>query len=319
MSSSSAVGRGMFDSPGMRNPGKFAVSILLGVMILGASVVPSMGATYSADPAPGNFKDVGVGYRFRVSSISAGVATFEVLPKTGTFGFSGRAVIKKDSINGTIVGTGIPYAAGASTAGSIAVDISAAGLTSGSMHFFAVREGDTNVWDGPITIITSGFNGAPTVAVSSAVIQSDGDLLVNWTANDDLTSSIGTDLYISVNGDTNTFSFPSKQTPPNSVSGVPQAFTFPADFLGTLGINPGGTFRVRVNVFDGGNPQLTDQGFSAPFVFTLPPAPEPPTISPRGPTRFTSGRTRIVLVGTEPPPTPVLRWEGSRRDEKGNS
>jgi hypothetical protein len=35
-------------------------------------------------------------------------------------------------------------------------------------------------------------------------------------------------------------------------------------------MNPGGTFRVRVNVFDGGNPQLDGMGFSPTFIYTLP-------------------------------------------------
>jgi hypothetical protein len=286
-------------------PGNLAVVSLVGIFLFCASILPSRAANYSSDPAPGNFKDVGVGYRFRVSSISAGVATFEVLPKTGTFGSPGRAVIKKDSINGTIVGTGIPYGAGASTAGFVSVDVSTAGLTSGSMDFYAVREGDTNVWDGPITVSISGSNDAPTVSVASATMQPNGDVLVNWTANDDLTSLIGTDLYLSINDNLNSFSFASKRTPPNSVGGVPQSFTFPAAFLGKLGMNPGGTFRVRVNVFDGSQPQLEGSGYTPRFVYTLPEAPAPPTIRPRGPTRFTSVRNRIVLVGTAADATEV--------------
>jgi hypothetical protein len=235
-----------------------------------AFALPAAGATYSSSPLLGTFNDLGVGYRFRVTAISGANVTFEVLPKTGNFGSPGRAIIKRDSINGTIVGTGLAYDAGASTAGFITVDVSTAGLISDSMDFYAVREGDTNVWDGPITISISGSNDAPTVSVASATMQPNGDLLVNWTANDDLTSSIGTDLYISINDNLNSFSFASKRTPPNSLSGIAQSFTFPAAFLGTLGMNPGGTFRVRVNVFDGSVPQLDGLDYSPAFIYTLP-------------------------------------------------
>lgn len=285
--------------------GNLAVVTLMGSVLLGASILPSHAANYSADPAPGNFKDVGVGYRFRVSEIVGGLVTFEVLPKTGNFGSSGRALIKRDSTTGAVVGTGTFYAPGAPTAGTISVNMELVGLTSGSADFYVVRDGDTNVWDGPITITMNGTNAAPSVSVASAVMQNNGDLVVTWTASDDLTASIGTDLYVSVNGDLGTFNFLSKQTAPESVNGQATSFTYPAGFLATFGMIPQGTYRVRVNVFDGGRPQLTDQGFSAPFVFTLPPAPEPPTISPRGPTRFTSGRTRIVLVGTTTDATEV--------------
>lgn len=285
--------------------GNLAVVMLVSAVFLGASILPSHAANYSADPAPGNFRDVGVGYRFRVSEIVGGLVTFEVLPKSGTFGASGRAVIKRDSTTGTVVGTGTLYAPGAPTAGTISVNMELAGLTSGSADFYVVRDGDTNVWDGPISITMNGSNVAPSVSVASAVMQNNGDLVVTWTASDDLTASIGTDLYLSVNGDLGSFNFSSKQTPPNSVNGQATSFTYTAGFLATLGMIPGGSYRVRANVFDGGNPQLTNQDFSASFVYTQPVAPGPPKINPRGPTRFTTGRTRIVLVGTTTDATEV--------------
>ncbi|MBL9157087.1 MAG: hypothetical protein JNJ70_06440 [Verrucomicrobiales bacterium] len=278
--------------------GNPAVVTLVGIFLFSVSILPSRAASYSADPASGEFKDVGVGYRFRVSGIVGGTVTFEVLPKSGTFGSSGRAVIKRDSTTGTVVGTGTFYAPGAPTAGTISVNLELAGLTSGSADFYVVRDGDTNVWDGPISITMNGSNVSPSVSVASAVMQNNGDLVVTWTASDDLTASIGTDLYLSVNGDLGSFNFSSKQTAPDSVNGQATSFTYPAGFLATLGMIPGGSYRVRANVFDGGSPQLTDQGFSPSFVYTFPAAPDRPTISPGGPTRFTSGRSRIVLVGT---------------------
>lgn len=296
----------MRDVAHLPTTGNPAVVTLVGIFLFSVSILPSRAASYSADPASGEFKDVGVGYRFRVSGIVGGTVTFEVLPKSGTFGSSGRAVIKRDSTTGTVVGTGTFYAPGAPTAGTISVNLELAGLTSGSADFYVVRDGDTNVWDGPITIKMNGSNVAPSVSVPSATMQPNGDLVVAWTASDDLTASIGTDLYLSVNGDLNSFNFASKQTPANSANGQATSFTYPAGFLAALGMVPGGNYRVRVNVFDGGDPQLTGQGFSPPFVYPLPAAaPKPPTISPRGRTRFTTGRTRMVLVGTTTDATEV--------------
>ena len=137
--------------------------------------------TYTSNPAIGTDKNVGVGFRFRVQSISGSNITFAVYPKTGTFGQSGTAVIKKISTTGTVVGTGSTYSAGASTAGTITVNMATAGLTTGSMNFYAVKQTDSNVWDGPITITAT----SPLTATLSNITTSPTSGLVgtsmSWT------------------------------------------------------------------------------------------------------------------------------------------
>ena len=85
--------------------------------------------TYSSNPAINTFKNVGNGYQMRVSSISGSTVTFEIYPKTGTFGSAATPVIRTGSVNGLTVATGSTYSVGASCAGTVAVNMQAANLS----------------------------------------------------------------------------------------------------------------------------------------------------------------------------------------------
>ena len=73
--------------PSLRGP----IQLLVWIFCLMAGV-NLYAITYTSNPSIGTFKNSGAGFKFRVSSISGSSVTFEVLPKTGTFGPSGTAV-----------------------------------------------------------------------------------------------------------------------------------------------------------------------------------------------------------------------------------
>ncbi len=243
-------------------------------LLLGAILIfvhnSAQAITYSSNPAVGTYKNVGAGYRVRVSAINGSNVSFEVMPKTvgGAFGSVGTALIRIGSKNGTTVGTGVQYNVGATTAGVIVVDMQAANvnLLAGNADFYVVRRDsaglvDVNAWDGPITITST--NQAPTTSLT-ATMPGDGRLQVTVTANDDITNSLGSDLYISNTGNLATFNFASKKTTANLIRGVAATFYYSAAELAAV-CSAGNSYRVRSNVFDGSG--LEGIGYSGNFTY----------------------------------------------------
>jgi RHS repeat-associated protein len=258
----------------------------LKIVLVLAAVGVSRAQTYTSNPAVDSYKNVGFAYRMKVTAINGSNVTFRIDPVGPSFGSAGRAVVRMDSTAGTLVGIGPGYGIGATTAGNIEVDMASL-FTSGTKNFYVHRQfwnsstfqyqDDTSVWDGPIAITAT--NGPPSVSVWSATMQS-GDLTVTWTAYDDITSSIGTDLYISKNGNLNEFDPARRATPANSINGVQRTYTYTASTLATYGMIPGASYRVRVNVADGSVPQLHGVNVSPTFTYELPPFVELTGLTP---------------------------------------
>lgn len=250
--------------------------------------------TYSSSPATGTFKNVGNGYRFRVSSISGGNVTFEILPKTGTFGQSGTAVIKKNSAAGTVVGTGSTYNAGASTAGTITVNMSTAGLSSGSMDFYAVKQSDTTIWDGPIVITK--VNARPQIQSPSAS-SSAGTVTGTFSAYDADGDTMNAKATVTTLGESALI--PEYDVPGVNFTNSNRSITLTSSNLASAGLIHGQQYKMRFRLFDSSHSSGSTAG-EAFATFTYSSANTTPSISITSvPVQLGDGRIRVNFNATD--------------------
>lgn len=155
------------------------VSLLLAVLL--AITHTGRAQTYTCNPSVGYYKNVGSGYRIRVTGISGANVTFEVSHKTGgTFNLGGTVRIRRDGTNGTTLAS-ITYNAGVSVAGTATVNMQPV-VTSYPVDIYCIRTDangtDYGVWDGPITITYNPQPATPSgLGASQANLESD----MYWT------------------------------------------------------------------------------------------------------------------------------------------
>jgi RHS repeat-associated protein len=109
-------------------------------------------------------------------------------------------------------------------------------------------------------------NQAPTVTSTTATFLVDGRLEVKVTGNDDTSTSLGCDLYLSDTGNLNSFNPSSKKTVGPISRNVQSTFYYSAAELAAV-CATGNTYRLRANVYDGSTPQLGGLGYSGNFTY----------------------------------------------------
>lgn len=109
-------------------------------------------------------------------------------------------------------------------------------------------------------------NQAPTVTSTTATFLADGRLEVKVTGNDDTSTSLGCDLYLSDTGNLTSFNPSSKKTVGPISRNVQSTFYYSAAELAAV-CATGNTYRLRANVYDGSTPQLGGLGYSGNFTY----------------------------------------------------
>lgn len=109
-------------------------------------------------------------------------------------------------------------------------------------------------------------NQAPTVTSTTATMLSDGRLEVKVTGNDDISTSLGCDLYLSATGNLNSFNPSSKKIVGPITRNVQSTFYYSAAELAAV-CSSGSTYRLRANIYDSSTPQLSGLGYSASFTY----------------------------------------------------
>ncbi|MBV6500939.1 MAG: hypothetical protein CJBNEKGG_03430 [Prosthecobacter sp.] len=142
-------------------------------------------------------------------------------------------------------------------------------LTPGSQYRVRIKYQDTRatdsgwVYSDPFTYAGT-TNAAPTVASVTATVLLDGSLKVGFTATDDMTASLGIEVYLSMPGgagDPGSYNLSSKVVLA-AASGTEKSYTYlPAEV--TRLCSPGQPHGVRVRAFDGSG--AMGQGFSTVF------------------------------------------------------